>query len=304
MPGRPAAGVRVGRALAAACLTLLAGAAAATPASGQEYVVPPDNPFVNTLGARGEIWAYGMRNPFRWSFDSATGDMYVGDVGGINEEITFLPRASQAGANLGWNCFSGTAPETGCAAPGHVPPAFQYASSPDVVIGGTVVHDPTLPAFEGRYLYGRFNSGLKLLGAGAAPPEADGPDIPSVSAIGADGLGRLYATSLGGGLYRLAQNGSQLAANKVGDFDQPVALAAPPGDPERLFVVEKPGRVRNFDGSLFVDIADLVADIGEQGLLAMAVAPDYAVSGRVFLFYTDNGGDLQLDELVRTGSGA
>ena len=84
------------------------------------------------------------------------------------------------------------------------------------------------------------------------------------------------------------------------DFDQPVALAAPPGDPDRLFVVEKPGRVRNLDGSLFVDIADLVADTGEQGLLAMAVAPDYAMSGRVFLFYTDNGGDLQLDELVRT----
>ena len=111
VPGRPAAGVRVGRALAAACLALLAGPTAA-PASGQGYVVPPDNPFVNTPGARGEIWVYGMRNPYRWSFDSATGDMYVGDVGGINEEITFLPRAVQAGANLGWNCFSGTAVQT------------------------------------------------------------------------------------------------------------------------------------------------------------------------------------------------
>jgi hypothetical protein len=122
-----------------------------------------------------------------------------------------------------------------------VTPAFQYPSSPDVVIGGTVVHDPTLPAFEGRYLYGRFNSGLKLLGARAAPPEADGPDIAAVSAVGTDGLGRLYATSLAGGLYRLSQNGVQLGASKVRDFDQPVALAAPPGDPERLFVVENRG---------------------------------------------------------------
>ncbi len=292
--------MRPGLSLVAACLALLAYA---VPASAQGYGIPPGNPFMNTPGARGEIWAYGMRNPYRWSFDSATGDMYVGDVGGINEEITFLPRAFQAGANLGWNCFSGTAVQTlGCTAPGHVPPAFQYASSADVVIGGTVVHDPTLPGFQGRYLYGRFNSGLKLLGPGAAPPETDGPDIASVSAIGPDGLGRLYATSLAGGLYRLAQNGPQLAANKVRDFDQPVALAAPPGDPDRLFVVEKPGRVRNLDGSLFVDIADLVADTGEQGLLAMAVAPDYATSGRVFLFYTDNAGDLQLDELVRTAS--
>jgi glucose/arabinose dehydrogenase len=295
--------VRVRGTLAATCLALLAAAALAAPAGGQGYVVPPDNPFVNTPGARGEIWVYGMRNPFRWSFDSATGDMYVGDVGGLNEEITFLPRAAQAGANLGWNCFSGTAVQTGCAAPGHVLPAFQYPSGPDVVIGGTVVHDPTLPAFQGRYVYGRFDSGLKLLGPGAAPPEADGPDIPAVSAINTDGLGHLYATSLGGGLYRLVQNGSQLEATKVGDFAQPVGLAAPPGDPGRLFVVEKAGRVRNLDGSLFVDIADLVADGGEQGLLAMAVAPDYAVSGRVFLFYTDNGGDLQVDELVRTASG-
>jgi hypothetical protein len=58
-----------------------------------------------------------MRNPYRWSFGRLTGDMYVGDVGGTNEEISFLPRAATAGANLGWNCFSGTAVESGCTPP-------------------------------------------------------------------------------------------------------------------------------------------------------------------------------------------
>ena len=59
-------------------------------------------------GARGEIYVYGMRNPYRWSFDRQTGDMWIGDVGGTQEEITHLPRAQIAGANLGWNCRSGT----------------------------------------------------------------------------------------------------------------------------------------------------------------------------------------------------
>ena len=88
------------------------------------YKVPPDNPFVGTAGARGEVYAYGLRNPFRWSFDRLTGDMYVGDVGGgILEEITFVPRAQSAGANFGWHCFEGDAsgPQA-CTAPNYKPP--------------------------------------------------------------------------------------------------------------------------------------------------------------------------------------
>jgi glucose/arabinose dehydrogenase len=103
-----------------------------------------------------EVYASGMRNPYRWSFDRATGDAYVGDVGGINEEVTFIPAGSLRGANLGWNCFSGTAVQTGCTPSGnYVPPAYQYTSSADVVIGGYVVRDPGLPSYAGRYLFGR-----------------------------------------------------------------------------------------------------------------------------------------------------
>ena len=100
--------------------------------------------------AQPEVYASGMRNPYRWSFDRQTGDLYVGDVGGTNEEITFIPAAQGHGANLGWNCFSGTAVQSGCMPSNYFPPAYQYPSGPDVVIGGYVVRDPDLPSFAGR----------------------------------------------------------------------------------------------------------------------------------------------------------
>jgi glucose/arabinose dehydrogenase len=300
------------RALAAAGLISVALAAAAPGAAGQagvSYQIPPDNPFVNVPGARGEVFAYGMRNPYRWSFDRQTGDMVVGDVGGIMEEITFLPRTASSGANLGWNCLSGSAVQSGCTPPNHTGPSYEYMSSADVVIGGYVVRDPTLPSFSGRYLFGQFNGALNTLGPGASGSPVDaGVDVPAVAGFGEDGVGRLYVVSLSGPVARLTQAGpGVLAAAPVGNFTQPVAVAAAPGDSERLFIVEKPGRVQLRTGtsvSEFLDIRALVGDSGyEEGLLAVAVSPDYATNGRVYAFYTDNGGDLQVDEYTRTASG-
>ena len=249
------------------------------------------------------VWASGMRNPYRWSFDRATGDVYVGDVGGTNEEVTYIPAASFRGANLGWNCFSGTAAESGCTPSGnYIGPAFQYPSGPDVVIGGYVVRDPDLPSFAGDYLFGRFDSGaIVKLGPHAEPPPVDtGLDVPSVSGFGEDGGGHLYATSLAGPVYRLEQSGTTLTKTSIGSFTQPVAVAAAPGVTDELFIAEKAGRLMRWTPSganEVLDIRTLVADSGEQGLLSVALAPDYAASGRIFIFYTDNGGDLQVDQL-------
>jgi glucose/arabinose dehydrogenase len=280
-----------------------------TAANSQSYRIPADNPFVNTPGARGEIYALGMRNPYRWSFDRLTGDLYIGDVGGTEEEITFLPRAAAAGANLGWNCWSGAAAGPGgCDPPNDVMPTFSYPSSGDVVIGGYVVRDPNLPSFAGDYVYAQFQTGLYVLGPGATGPRtlADG-DPAAVSSLGEDAAGGLYATSLSGPLYRLAEQGGSLNAEQIGTFNQPLAVVSPPGDASQLFVVEKPGRVMLRSGagvSTFLDIDALVGDSGfEEGLLAFAVAPDYVTSGHVYAFYTDNNGDLQLDEYTRTGTG-
>ena len=129
-----------------------------------------------------------------------------------------------------------------------------------------------------------------------------------MAGFGEDGAGHLYAVSLSGPVYRLVQPSPDvLATQSVGNFAQPVAVAAPPGDPDRLFVVEKAGRIQLRTGSTvteFLDITALVGDDGgEEGLLAFAVAPDYGASGRVFAYYTDNNGDLQLDEFTRTAAG-
>ena len=258
--------------------------------------------------AQTEVYASGMRNPYRWSFDRQTGDLYVGDVGGTNEEITFLSAAQSRGANLGWNCFSGTAVESGCAPTNYFPPAYQYPSSPDVVIGGYLVRDPAMPSFAGQYLFGRFNTGIIMrLGPKAAPPAADtGLNIANVSGFGEDGVGHLYATSLAGPVYRLGESGGTLTKTSIGSFTQPVSVSAAPGQTQELFIAEKPGRlIRWTPGgtNVVLDIRDQVQDLNEQGLLSVAVAPDYATSGRIFIFYTDSGGDLQVEELrggVRT----
>ena len=258
--------------------------------------------------AQPEVYASGMRNPYRWSFDRQTGDIYVGDVGGTNEEVTYLPAAQARGANLGWNCFSGTAVQAGCTPSNYFPPAYQYPSGPDVVIGGYLVRDPALPTFAGQYLFGRFDTGIiTKLGPGAAPPAVDTElNIANVSGFGEDGAGHLFATSLAGQVYRLGESAGKLTKAPIGTFTQPVAVAAAPGETNELFIAEKPGRVIRWTPSgtsVVLDIRDLVAEAGEQGLLSVAVAPNYTSSGRIFVFYTDNGGDLQVDELrggVRT----
>jgi glucose/arabinose dehydrogenase len=284
-------------------LPLLVLAAALAPGAQAQYQVPPDNPFVSTPGARGEVYVYGMRNPYRWSFDRQTGDMWIGDVGGKEEEITLLPRARSAGANLGWNCLSGNASETGCTPPNYFGPVHTYPSSADVVIGGYVVRDPDLPDFAGKYLFGRFDTGIFELDNGNAVKRAD---VSALSSFGEGGTGHLYATSLAGPVYRLTQNGPNLGLASIGNFNQPLAVAAAPGDTERLFIVEQGGVVKVRTGgqaSDFLDISNLVTNQGEQGLLAFAVAPDYATSGRVFAYYVDRAGDLQLDEYRRTADG-
>ncbi|MBA3261263.1 MAG: PQQ-dependent sugar dehydrogenase [Thermoleophilaceae bacterium] len=291
-------------------LALLVLAGVLAPAAQAQYQVPADNPFVSTPGARGEIYVYGMRNPYRWSFDRQTGDMWIGDVGGSasgsdQEEITYLGAGRIRGANLGWNCFSGTAVEAGCTPTNYFPPVHTYPSGPDVVIGGYVVRDPDLPAFAGRYLFGRFNTGVYRLEANGTATGL-GVSAPTLSGFGEDGTGHLYATTLSGPVYRLTQSGSALALTSIGNFNQPVAVAAAPGDTERLFIVERTGVIKVRTGgqvSDFLDITSLVKNGGEQGLLAVAVAPDYATSGRVFAYYTDNGNDLQLDEFRRTADG-
>jgi glucose/arabinose dehydrogenase len=128
--------------------------------SASPYAIPPDNPF-GRGGGRGEIWAYGLRNPWRFSFDSATGDLYIGDVGqGEWEEIDFQPAGSAGGANYGWNLREGRHGFSGARTEGFVEPVAEYSHDFGCsVTGGVVIRDPALPEWQGVYLYADYCSG-------------------------------------------------------------------------------------------------------------------------------------------------
>jgi glucose/arabinose dehydrogenase len=137
------------------------------PGGSPAYTVPADNPFASGLAGAPEVFSYGLRNPWRFSFDRETGDLTLGDVGqGAREEIDFVPRAAGGGngANFGWRCYEGrisTPNVADCEPPGHVLPVHDYDSNNGFcgVTGGYVVRDPALPTLRGRYLYADLCSG-------------------------------------------------------------------------------------------------------------------------------------------------
>ena len=203
-----------------------------------------------------------MRNPYRWSFDRANGDMWIGDVGGSApendfEEIDHLAAGAIAGANLGWNCLSGNAvDEPAARRPSyHRARCYTYPSGPDVVIGGYVVRDPALPAFAGRYLFGRLNTRRSTGSSRAATATTDRATPRRCRAFGEDGAGHLYATSL---------NGAGLPAHpeRLRRWRLRASAASPsrwpsrprPGDTDRLFVVEKTGHVEIRQGGAVSDV--------------------------------------------------
>jgi len=186
------------------------------PTGTAAYQVPPGNPFVNTAGAKPEIWAYGLRNPWRFSFDT-NGDLTIGDVGySTTEEVDFAPHSSGggAGANYGWNCYEGSQLTSfgSCTAPGNVPPVLEisHATGFCAVMGGYVVRDASLSSLYGRYLYGDYCGG-GLRSVQLATPTATGdsdtglavPQSFALVSFGEDACQRLYVVSIAGPVYRL-----------------------------------------------------------------------------------------------------
>jgi glucose/arabinose dehydrogenase len=182
-------------------------------ASGSRaYTVPRDNPFVGRGGARSEIYAYGLRNPWRFSFDRATGDMAIADVGQNQvEEIDFARRGGARGVNYGWRVWEGRRRNySGESAPGAVFPVLTYGHGGGgcSITGGYVVRDPGLSALRGQYVYGDLCIGrlrAVRLGPGSARGDhALGMHVSQLSSFGEDARGQVYATSLDGPVYRLA----------------------------------------------------------------------------------------------------
>jgi glucose/arabinose dehydrogenase len=179
---------------------------------GRPYSVPPSNPFAGRAGLAPEIYSYGLRNPWRFSFDRATGDLTIGDVGqNAIEEIDFARKGEASGANYGWRPFEGRRRNFDEPAPDAVAPVLQLTHDAGncSVTGGYVVRDSALPALEGRYVYGDYCRG-ELRSAKLGPGSAKGDravgvrTVEQLSSFGEDGRGRVYAMSLSGQVYRLA----------------------------------------------------------------------------------------------------
>ena len=198
------------------------------PRGGAPYAIPPGNPFAGVVGARPEIWAYGLRNPWRFTFDRLTGDLALADVGqGSWEEVDFAPAGTGAGAFYGWDAFEGnervlTEPLPLAA---HMPPLLvrPHTEGDCSITGGYVVRAPDLPSLSGRYVHADFCVGALrsvLLQPDSAQGDAPiGVTVANPSSFGEDLQGCLYVISLQGGVFRLSESPA------------PVVPCAPPPAP-------------------------------------------------------------------------
>ena len=183
------------------------------PAGGLPYGIPPDNPFVDRSGVRPEIWALGLRNPWRYSFDRETGHLWIGDVGQSGwEEIDRQPATSAGGENYGWDVFEGNQRISDGEVAGAVAPVFEYAHAERgcTVIGGFVYRGRSIPNLRGAYVFGDLCFGeleaLGLQGGRVIGHRMLGPAVENLVSFGEDRRGELYALGLGGTVYRLARD--------------------------------------------------------------------------------------------------
>lgn len=276
------------------------------------YAVPADNPLQDGEGgACDEIWSYGWRNPWRFSFDRTTGDMWIGDVGqGGFEEINWESADSAGGENYGWRCYEGNADynQSLCGEGAFVFPvlAAPHSEGHCSMIGGFVYRGADYPDLAGQYVATDYCSGWLWL---IAPDGNDGwmTETFTDTAIagfgsytfGEDAAGEIYLTR-GDKVYQLIDsdpgNGeldpdfTEIASG----FTRPVGLASTPADAGTLYVVEQSGMIKTLDlttgeigSSVYLDIEGRVRDTGnEQGLLGLAFDPEFATNGFLYVNYT------------------
>ncbi len=216
-------------------MTLLGTIVRVDPHGGEPYGIPPDNPFLGCPIAREEIWAYGLRNPWRFSFDRETGDLWTGDVGENREEIDIVVK----GGNYGWDRYEGSMPNDN---PSRQPlsdfeaPVHEYPRG--CVIGGYVYRGKAIPALVGAYVYGDWNSGeiraLRRDGGRVTSNERIGR-VDRVTSFAEDDDGELLALGFDGRIWRIRNGGGGGAEplpqrlSETGLFASTADLAAAPG---------------------------------------------------------------------------
>jgi glucose/arabinose dehydrogenase len=211
------------------------------------YAIPQSNPFRNNPNARGEIWALGLRNPWRWSFDRLTQDMYIGDVGqGSYEEISRQPGNSAGGENYGWRIMEGfhCYPSDPCSSAGLTLPIAEYAHAGGncSVTGGYVYRGPSLAALTGAYIFGDYCSGriwsLRQNGSGMWIPTELLDTSLNISSFGEDEAGEHYLTDLrDSAVYRIVQAGASPTPTRtitVGPSSTPTITRTATATPSRM----------------------------------------------------------------------
>jgi glucose/arabinose dehydrogenase len=198
--------------------------------SGDPYAIPPDNPFLDVPGARGEVWVYGLRNPWRFAFDRTTGDIYIGDAGQFSYEWVHYQAASPTGAppggvNFGWPVYEGrhcfdietetaSDPANCQPPPDYQAPIIEYPRGEEggcVIIGGYVYRGSSIPGLQGAYLYSDFCSArVSAAWRDASDQWQTTPitDLPGLaSSFGEDEAGELYLLNIAEGLvYRMVSS--------------------------------------------------------------------------------------------------
>jgi glucose/arabinose dehydrogenase len=181
--------------------------------AAQSYAIPPSNPFVNTQDVRPEIWAYGLRNPWRFSFDRVTHDLYIADVGqDTYEEVNVQPASSQGGENYGWRSMEGLHcynPSSGCDQSGLVLPVAEYSHAYGgcSITGGYVYRGTQYPALNGLYFFADYCSGkiwsLQRDASGQWPMTERLDSGALITSFGEDQAGELYVVDQKGAIDRL-----------------------------------------------------------------------------------------------------
>ncbi|MCY7421055.1 MAG: PQQ-dependent sugar dehydrogenase [Chitinophagaceae bacterium] len=196
------------------------------------YSIPPDNPFATSTTVRKEIIALGLRNPWRWSFDKQTGDIWLADVGqNLWEEVNMVPATERLNKNFGWKCFEGTHSYSGCViAANNVVPVFDYTHDSNTggfsITGGYVYRGTEFPQLQGYYLFVDYVSAngwlTKPNGSGGYTTTIQKNWPASITTFGEASNGTLYAASQNGTLYKIV--GGEVLPVKLTSF-----MAAPSG---------------------------------------------------------------------------
>ncbi|WP_456407331.1 PQQ-dependent sugar dehydrogenase [Thiolapillus sp.] len=227
------------------------------------YGVPSSNPFVGVSGACAEIWAYGLRNPWRWSFDRATHDMFIGDVGqGEWEEVDFQPAGSTGGEYYGWSCMEGNHVmiSSRCDATPRVAPILEYYHSGGncSITGGYRYRGP-IPGMNGIYMYADYCTGkiwfAEHTGGGWSSTEWRDTNL-NISSFGEDEAGNVYVVDLGGAVYR---------------FEMPAVANDCTQAREVVTGVIQNGEVFNCIADESIEVEDLVVEAGGHAILRAPV---------------------------------